>query len=101
MPRFLWGQQTFLAFSPELVNGAWVGGEERFIHFNSMASGQGAAAALPIVGLYLRKVYADNRLPYSQNTRFETDFSQVCDKEFYDYVEESYDAEETISDIFD
>ena len=91
----------FMAFSPELVNGAWVGGEERFIHFNSMASGQGAAAALPIVGLYLRKVYNDNRLPYSQNARFETDFSQVCDKEFYDYVEESPDAEETISDIFD
>lgn len=92
----------FMAFSPELVNGAWVGGEERFIHFNSMASGQGAAAALPIVGRYLSKVYADPSLPYSQEARFNVDFSQVCDKEFYDYdPDANAEAEETISDVFD
>jgi penicillin-binding protein 1A len=92
----------FMAFSPELVNGAWVGGDERFIHFNSMSFGQGAAAALPIVGLYLRKVYDDPNLPYSQAARFNVDFSTVCNKEFYDYVDEtSTDAEETIDDVFD
>ena len=91
----------FMAFSPELVNGAWVGGDERFIHFNSMASGQGAAAALPIVGKYLRKVYNDKSLPYSENATFNVDFSSVCDKEFYDYVEESPEVEETLTDVFD
>ncbi len=92
----------FMAFSPELVNGAWVGGDERFIHFNSMSFGQGAAAALPIVGLYLRKVYDDPNLPYSQAARFNVDFSTVCNKEFYDYVDETpTDAEETIDDVFD
>lgn len=61
----------FMGFTPELVTGVWVGGEERYIHFNSMAFGQGARSALPIYGLFMKKVYADKRLPYSQDTRFE------------------------------
>ncbi|MDE6009993.1 MAG: transglycosylase domain-containing protein [Muribaculaceae bacterium] len=60
----------FMGFTPELVTGIWVGGEERYIHFNSMAYGQGAKAALPIYGLYMKKVYADKQLPYSQDTKF-------------------------------
>ncbi len=61
----------FMGFTPDLVTGVWVGGEERYIHFNSMAFGQGARAALPIYGLYMKKVYADPNLPYSQDTKFE------------------------------
>lgn len=61
----------FMAFTPDLVTGVWVGGEERYIHFNSMAFGQGARAALPIYGLYMQKVYGDKTLPYSQDTKFE------------------------------
>ena len=37
-------------FTPEIVAGAWVGGEERAIHFDNMAQGQGASMALPIHG---------------------------------------------------
>jgi len=44
------------------VVGCWVGGEDRDIHFNSMANGQGAAAALPIYGLFMNKVYKDRQL---------------------------------------
>jgi len=61
----------FIGFTPDLVTGVWVGGEERYIHFNTMAYGQGAKAALPIYGLYMQKVYADPKLPYSQDTKFE------------------------------
>lgn len=60
----------FMGFTPELVTGVWVGGEERYIHFNTMALGQGARAALPIYGYYMQKVYEDPKLPYSQDTRF-------------------------------
>jgi len=60
----------FMAFTPELVSGTWVGGEERYIHFNGMAMGQGAAMALPVYGRYITKVYADPTLPYSQDKRF-------------------------------
>ena len=91
----------FMGFTPELVSGVWVGGDERYIHFNTMAHGQGAAMALPIYGLYMSKVYADPKLPYSQNAKFEVDFSNLCDKEFYDYIEESDDVEESIADVFD
>lgn len=61
----------FMGFTPDLVTGVWVGGEERYIHFNTMALGQGARAALPIYGYYMQNVYNDPKLPYSQDTRFE------------------------------
>ncbi|MDE7135495.1 MAG: penicillin-binding protein, partial [Muribaculaceae bacterium] len=61
----------FMAFTPELVAGTWVGGEERFIHFTSTSIGQGAASALPIYGKFIRKVFNDSSLPYSQSTTFE------------------------------
>ncbi len=52
----------FLGLTPELVAGAWVGGEDRSIHFNSMVEGQGATMALPIWGKFFNKVYADKTL---------------------------------------
>ncbi|MBD5280919.1 MAG: penicillin-binding protein [Bacteroides sp.] len=61
----------FMGFTPDLVTGVWVGGEERYIHFNTMALGQGARAALPVYGYYMKKVYSDKSLPYSQDAKFE------------------------------
>ena len=54
----------FVGFTPDLVAGCWVGGEERSVRFNSMNFGQGAAAALPIFGRFLKKVYSDKSLGY-------------------------------------
>ena len=56
----------FMGFTPDLVSGVWVGGEDRSIHFDGMADGQGASMALPIYGLYMQKVYGDQSLGYSQ-----------------------------------
>ena len=61
----------FMGFTPELVTGVWVGGEERYIHFVSTAMGQGAEAALPILARYMQQVYKDSELPYSQSTKFQ------------------------------
>ena len=61
----------FMGFTPSLVTGCWVGGEERDIHFDRMADGQGASMALPIWGIYMNKVYADKTLPYSQEETFD------------------------------
>ena len=61
----------FMGFTPNLVTGCWVGGEERDIHFDRMSDGQGASMALPIWGLYMNKVYADESLPYSQKDTFD------------------------------
>ncbi len=94
----------FMAFTPGLVAGTWVGGEERYIHFNSMAQGQGASMALPIYGLFMKKVYADPALPYSQDMRFEFPSGiNFCEKDYYgDYVDADNDAEEaSFEGIFD
>ncbi|MCF2581871.1 transglycosylase domain-containing protein [Bacteroides caecigallinarum] len=61
----------FMGFTPNLVSGCWVGGEERDIHFDRMADGQGASMALPIWGIYMNKVYADKALGYSQKDTFD------------------------------
>lgn len=93
----------FMGFTPQLVSGVWVGGEERYIHFNGMAMGQGASMALPIYGLYMRKVYDDPSLHYRQDARF--DFPSdidLCHKEYYgEYEDESSTAEESIEGVFD
>lgn len=60
----------FIAFTPELVSGAWVGGEDRDIHFDSTSLGQGASAALPIWAYFMKKIYADRELGYSDKRKF-------------------------------
>ncbi|MCF8334967.1 MAG: transglycosylase domain-containing protein [Bacteroidales bacterium] len=52
----------FMGVTPNLVSGAWVGGENRSIHFNSITQGQGANMALPIWAKYMTKVYNDSTL---------------------------------------
>ena len=60
----------FMGFTPSLVSGCLVGGDERDIHFGRMTYGQGAAAALPIWAMYMKKVYDDPTLGYDQQERF-------------------------------
>lgn len=57
----------FIGLTPELVAGVWVGGEDRSVHFNRTAEGQGATMALPIWGKFFVKVYADKTLKVSKN----------------------------------
>jgi penicillin-binding protein 1A len=52
----------FIGITPKLAAGAWVGGEDRSIHFNSMDLGQGARMAMPIWALFMQKVYNDESL---------------------------------------
>ena len=61
----------FVGYTPRLCFGAWVGGDERDVHFKSMALGQGANSALPIAAYFLQKVYADKRLGYYQTENFD------------------------------
>lgn len=61
----------FIGFTPKIVCACWVGGDDRDIHFGSMAFGQGAKAALPIWGKFMKQVYADSRLGISQSDKFE------------------------------
>ncbi len=94
----------FMGFTPQLVAGTWVGGEERYIHFNGMAYGQGASMALPIYGRFMSKVYADKSLPYSQSARFSFPGNiNLCEKEFYndEASSENVSEEASIEGVFD
>ena len=55
----------FMGVTPDLVGGVWVGAEDRSIHFQNLAKGQGASMALPIWAKFLLKAYADPRLKMS------------------------------------
>lgn len=61
----------FMGFTPSLVSGCWVGGEDRDIHFDSMQMGQGASMALPIWAYYMKKVFADKSLGYDPEEKFD------------------------------
>lgn len=94
----------FMGFTPNLVSGVWVGGDERYIHFNSMAQGQGASMALPIYGAYMKKVYGDKELPYRQSDDFPAPpvGFQPCYKDSYatDSVSVSQPVE-AINNVYD
>lgn len=70
----------FMGISPDLVAGTWVGGEDRAIHFEYLGEGQAAATALPIYGLFMKKVYADkvinlNQGPFERPENFYIDMN--------------------------
>ncbi|MBR2378413.1 MAG: penicillin-binding protein, partial [Bacteroidaceae bacterium] len=95
----------FMSFTPNLVTGTWVGGEDRDIHFDYMSDGQGASIALPVAGLFYQKVFADKSL---QNEGY----VQTLDFEYPKYEESNTDevviattpeenVEESIEGIFE
>jgi penicillin-binding protein 1A len=91
----------FMGMVPNLVTGVWVGGEDRSIHFNRLAYGQGAAMALPIWAVYMKKNYANEELGVSQDAFEEpeelsinVDCSLQQDKE-----EEQIDTEDDLDDL--
>ncbi|MDC3276212.1 transglycosylase domain-containing protein [Flavobacteriaceae bacterium] len=55
----------FMGMVPNLATGVWVGGEDRSVHFKSIAFGQGATMALPIWGVYMKKLYENVALGIS------------------------------------
>jgi penicillin-binding protein 1A len=95
----------FMGFTPSLVSGVWVGGEERDIHFDRMADGQGAEMALPIWGLYMQKVYKDKSLGYSESEHFQIPegFDPCGDSldNSYSPDNEDYGASGGLDDLFE
>lgn len=61
----------FVGITPRLVGACWVGGENRDIHFDNMTYGQGASMALPIWAYFMKKVYRDKGLGYSETEEFD------------------------------
>jgi penicillin-binding protein 1A len=73
----------FMGMVPNLVTGVWVGAEDRSAHFETITYGQGAAMALPIWGLYMKRCYADPTLNVSKEAFEEPEFLSIeidCEK---------------------
>ncbi len=83
----------FIGITPKLVAGAWVGGEERDIHFEKIKEGQGANTSLPIWALFMKKVYGDDSLSYSEEDVFEAPLDLNID---LDCTREQQDDDEAI-----
>ena len=83
----------FIGYTPQLLAGGWVGCDDRFLRFQSERLGQGAAAALPIWAIFIKKVYADPKLGIRADATFTEppnfDDCDVSDKNSLDRANES------------
>lgn len=62
----------FIGYTPQLVAGAWVGCDDPIIHLLYTGNGQGAAAAMPVFGLFMNKAYNDPKLALKRDMKFYT-----------------------------
>ncbi len=89
----------FMGITQNLIAGAWVGGDDRAIHFSSWIDGQGARTAMPIVALFMQKVYADTTIGI-QKTFFDrpVQISMEIDCQKFDDILSSSDSTEIYDD---
>ncbi len=94
----------FMGVVPKLVVGCWVGGDDTNIHFNNMTYGQGAAAALPIYGNFMLKVFNDRSLGITQDDVFDIpegfDFCQGETSGLEAAPDDEYSQEEGVDSSF-
>ena len=83
----------FMAFTPSLVAGTWVGGEDPSIHFDRITQGQGAEMALPIFAMFIKKVYETPELGYSETEDFDMSNQFVATSD-----EGKYEGEDEVMD---
>jgi penicillin-binding protein 1A len=75
----------YIGMVPKVCAGAWVGGDEKTIHFRSTALGSGSNMALPIWGKFMTKVYKDASLGVTQNDRFIRPVDMQIELDCYKY----------------
>jgi penicillin-binding protein 1A len=61
----------FMGVTPNMVGGVWSGWEDQAIHFETLGEGQGANMALPVMAIFLRKVYNDPKFSALESEEFE------------------------------
>ncbi len=83
----------FMGVTPDLVSGAWVGCEDRQVHFRSTALGQGGHMAMPIVAYYLREIYNDRRIVINRGGFRKPDIEMTIELDCSNYEGYGYDNE--------
>ena len=92
----------FIGMVPNLATGVWVGGEDRSIHFETIAYGQGATMALPIWANYMKACYADSTLVISKDAFEAPEYVSIpldCDSLSVSRQEKSFFEDEDLSDL--
>lgn len=78
----------FIGFTPDLVAGVWVGGENPIIRFRSMSYGQGSHSALPIWARFMQKLYNDPLYRFSKTSAFQISEDVISELDCPEYREE-------------
>ena len=86
----------FIGLAPKLTAAAWVGGEDRSIHFDNLTMGSGTNMALPIYAEFLTRVYADSTLGITMEDEFERPLDFYVDMDCPDIMETSSRVSSTI-----
>lgn len=61
----------FIAYTPELLAGGWVGCDDEFLHLSKHnGAGYGGYAAAPVWRNFMKKVLSDRSLGYDRNAKF-------------------------------
>lgn len=80
----------FIGYTPDLITGVWVGGDNPVVHFRNLSMGQGAYMALPMFAEYMRHVYADPVYRSAQTSSFNLPEEIRNDLKCPDYRETEY-----------
>ncbi|MFT6319705.1 MAG: penicillin-binding protein 1A [Granulosicoccus sp.] len=92
----------FIGFTPNLVAGAWVGGESPKVRFRTIRLGQGANTALPIFGKFMQRTYQDPKFKNMKNAKFdELDFGKILEMDCPPYLEEEPEIVEILVEEFE
>jgi len=83
----------FIGLAPKITAAAWVGGEDRSIHYDALGMGSGTNVALPIYAEFLKSVYADSTLNITQEDDFEKPLDFFVDMNCPDIAEPSSNGE--------
>lgn len=90
----------FIGYMPKLTVGVWVGAEDRQVHFHSLSLGGGSNMALPIWGIFMKKVLANGTLGVTLDDKFEIPYD-YRDKENEDGCMNLTNGEEIFEDLTD
>ncbi|MBN2347305.1 MAG: transglycosylase domain-containing protein [Bacteroidales bacterium] len=82
----------FIGFTPDLVTGVWVGGDNPAVRFRSLSLGQGSATALPVWGRFMGKIYRDPLYRNSKNATFNLSGELINRLDCPDFSEEPYET---------
>lgn len=82
----------FIGYTPDLIAGVWVGGDNPVIRFKSMSLGQGSHAAMPVWARFMQKLYHDPLYKYSKDSEFDISEEIKHELECPDFKEQQYDS---------